>query len=63
MVIRKAGAHLEDIHARLLDRLAARDVAGAKKAILAEVRNSRAAIMDRVMQEDAANWHVGSEKI
>jgi len=59
MVIRKAGADLESIHACLLDRLAARDVAGARKAILEEVRTSRTAIMDRVMQEDAANWHVG----
>jgi DNA-binding GntR family transcriptional regulator len=41
MVIRKAGAKLEDIHALLIDRLEARDVAGARKAIVEEVRNSR----------------------
>ena len=59
MVIRKAGKHLENIHKGLIDRLAARDVAGAKKAILEEVRNSRLAILDRIMQEEAAHWHVG----
>jgi DNA-binding GntR family transcriptional regulator len=59
MVIRKAGEKLEDIHALLVDRLTARDVTGAIRAILDEVRNSRAAIMDRIMLEEAAFWHVG----
>ena len=59
MVIRKAGQNLEDIHALLVDRLAARDVTGARKAILEEIRNSRKAIMDRIMHEEAAHWHVG----
>jgi hypothetical protein len=60
MVIRKAGAKLEDIHALLIDRLAAHDGTGAKKAILEEVRDSRRAIMDRIMQEEAPFWHVGT---
>jgi DNA-binding GntR family transcriptional regulator len=60
MVIRKAGKNLETIHAVLIERLEAHDVAGARKAILQEVRNSRLAIMDRIMQEEAANWHVGT---
>lgn len=60
MVIRKAGAKLEDIHALLIDRLAAHDVAGARKAIVEEVRNSRKAIMDKIMQEEAGHWHVGT---
>ena len=59
MVIRKAGKNLENIHAGLIERLEAHDVAGARKAIMQEVRNSRLAIMDRIMQEEAANWHVG----
>ena len=60
MVIRKAGKNLENIHDRLIDRLEARDAAGARQAILEEVRNSRLAIMDRIMQEEAAHWHVGT---
>jgi len=59
MVIRQAGKKLEEIHGILIDRLAAKDVAGARQAILQEVRNSRMAILDRIMQEEAANWHVG----
>ena len=59
MVIRKAGQNLEDIHALLIDSLAAHDVARARKAIFEEVRNSRKAIIDRIMLEEAAHWHVG----
>jgi DNA-binding GntR family transcriptional regulator len=60
MVIRQAGADLESIHTRLIDRLRARDLAGATQAILAEMRHSQTAIMDRVMQAGAASWHVGT---
>jgi DNA-binding GntR family transcriptional regulator len=60
MVIRHAGKSLEAIHSRLIDRLQAHDVSGARKAILDEVRESRRAIMDRIMQEEAAHWHVGA---
>ncbi len=60
MVIRHAGKSLEEIHARLIDRLRAHDVPGARKAILDEVGESRRAIMDRIMQEEAAHWHVGA---
>ena len=60
MVMRKAGDKLQDIHTLLIERLAARDVDGARQAILEEVRNSRTAIMDRIMQEEADHWHVGT---
>ena len=43
-----------------IERLAAHDVAGAKKAIVEEVSNSRKAIMERIMQEEATHWHVGT---
>jgi DNA-binding GntR family transcriptional regulator len=60
MVIRHAGKSLEEIHDRLIERLRAHDVTGARKAILEEVEESRRAIMDRIMQEEAAYWHVGT---
>ena len=60
MVMRHGGQHLESTHARLVDRLAAHDAAGARDAILAEVRESRRAIMDRIMQQEAGSWHVGT---
>jgi DNA-binding GntR family transcriptional regulator len=60
MVIRRAGKAQPDIHARLIEKLAARDVAGARKAIMEEVGNTKKAIMERIMQEEAAHWHLGS---
>jgi len=60
MVIRKAGKNLEGIHGALIERLAARDVDGTRQVILEEVRESRQAILDRIMQEEAAHWHVGT---
>lgn len=59
MVIRKAGKNLEDIHGVLIERLAAKDARGARQAILEEVRHSKKAILDRILQEEAAHWHVG----
>ena len=59
MVIRHAGKNLEEIHGVLIDRLAANDVAGARQAIIEEMRDSRLAILDHIMREEAANWHVG----
>jgi len=59
MVIRQAGKSLEKIHGALIDRLAAKDIDGARQAILEEVHNSRSAILGRIMREEAAHWHVG----
>jgi len=59
MVIRQAGKNLEKIHGALIDRLAAKDIDGARQAILEEVHNSRSAILGRIMREEAAHWHVG----
>ena len=63
MVMRHAGPSLESIHARLIERLEAHDAAGARKAILEEVRESRRAILERILQDEAANWHVGTGRI
>lgn len=60
MVMRRAGDKLEAIHGRLVDRLAAHDVDGARRAMVEEVRSSRDAIMERILREEADHWHVGS---
>ena len=60
MVIRRAGDQLEDIHGRLIDRLAAHDIAGARRVIVEEVRSSRDAVMERILREEDGHWHVGS---
>jgi DNA-binding GntR family transcriptional regulator len=62
MVMRKAGKRLQHIHEMLIDRLSDRDIIGAKKAIVEELRNSRSAILEKIVQEEAGHWHVGMGK-
>ena len=62
MVIRKAGKKLQNIHNLLIDRLSARDITGARKALVEETRNSRSAILEKVVQEEVGHWHVGVGK-
>jgi len=60
VVIVRSGRHMTDIHGRLIDRLRAHDPAGAKKNLQKELDEARTAIMDKVMQEEAASWHMGT---
>lgn len=59
MVIRHAGKELMNIHGPLIQCLEAHDAQGAKKLLFEELTHTRYAIMDRVMQEEAAFWHLG----
>lgn len=59
MIIVRSGKVMIDIHGRLIDRLKARDPAGARKAMQKELDQARTAIMDRIMQEEAGFWHLG----
>ena len=49
-----------DIHGRLIERLKAHDPVGAKKTLQKELDESRIAIMDKIMQEEAGSWHLGA---
>lgn len=60
MVIRKGGQILQVAHGRVIDRLASGDAAGAREVLRDEIRASGAAILERVMQEDAENWELGA---
>lgn len=60
MVIRRAGEDLPDIHGILIEKLEKRDADGARQALSEEMKNTRLAIMERIMQEEAAFWHLGS---
>lgn len=60
MVIRKGGQILQAAHGRVIERLAERDAAGAREVLQDEIRASGAAILERVMQEDAENWELGT---
>lgn len=60
MVIRHAGATLTEIHDLLLNKLESHDLEGSVAAIRDEMEQTRKAIMDRVIQEDAVHWHLGA---
>jgi len=62
MVMRHAGQTMEQSHARILEALRVRDVEVARAAMLDEIRETRDTVLDRVMQEEGAHWHLGTER-
>jgi DNA-binding GntR family transcriptional regulator len=58
MVLRSGGQTQIHTHAQIVEALKARDVSAARQAMLDEITESRDAILDRVMREDGASWHV-----
>lgn len=59
-IIVRSGKYMIDIHGRLIDRLKAHDVPGAKKTLEKELNEGKTVIMDRIMQEEAGSWHMGA---
>jgi len=59
MVMRHAGKTQPVNHGRIVQALRAHDIAAAKEAMLAEINESRSAILDRVMREEGAYWRIG----
>jgi len=51
-----------DVHGRLIERLKAHDPVGAKAALQNELDEARTGIMEKIMQEEAASWHLGTGK-
>jgi DNA-binding GntR family transcriptional regulator len=62
MIIVRSGKYMIDIHGRLIDRLKAHDSTGAKKTLQKELEEARTAIMEKIMQEEAGSWHLGTGK-
>jgi len=62
VVIVQSGKHMIAIHGRLIERLKAHDPVGAKKTLQKELDEAKTAIMDKIMQEEAASWHLGTGK-
>jgi DNA-binding GntR family transcriptional regulator len=60
MVIRHAGQTMEFSHARIVEALRAHDAVAARQAMLDEINETRGAILDRVIREEGAFWHVGA---
>jgi len=58
MVLRGAGQTQVHTHARIIEALRARDVEAARQVVLDEIRETRDAILDRVIREDGASWHL-----
>jgi len=60
MVLCRAGKTLEPRHARLIKALRTHDVAAARQAMLDEVNETRETILECVIQEGGAFWHLGN---
>ncbi|MCG8619626.1 MAG: GntR family transcriptional regulator [Desulfobacterales bacterium] len=60
MVMSNPGTEMIDIHSRMLERLKARDLGGAIKAMQKELANGKYLIMERIMEEEASFWHLGA---
>jgi DNA-binding GntR family transcriptional regulator len=60
MVLPRIGETLEPRHALLIEALRTHDVAAARQAMLDEVNETREAILERVIQEEGAFWHLGT---
>ncbi len=58
MVLRSGGQSQIDTHAHIIEALKAHDPAAARQAMLDEISESRDVILDRVIQQDGASWHV-----
>jgi len=58
MVLRHAGKSQQITHGIIVDALQAHDVEAAKTALLDDIDTSRDAILDGVLDEVAASWHL-----
>lgn len=61
MVIRRAGKSLPDIHGRLIKTLKQRDSEAANQAITSELKETKNAIMDKIMREEGENLILGAK--
>ncbi len=59
MVLRHAGRIQPESHRRIVEALRSRDKERAVELTRQELNATRDAILDRVMQEEAANWRLG----
>ncbi len=60
MMIVRPGKYMVEMHGRLIKRLKAHDAAGAKKTLQKELISGKKIVMDRIMQEEADSWHIGT---
>lgn len=58
--ILRSGRKMIDIHGRLLKHLKANDPAKAKAELQKELDEAKNAIMDKIMEQEASSWHMGT---
>jgi DNA-binding GntR family transcriptional regulator len=58
-----AGKSMEMTHAKIIKALRDRDVEAARLALLDEIDSSRDEILDRVLQEESAYWHLDAARM
>jgi DNA-binding GntR family transcriptional regulator len=58
MVIRHAGQTMEGTHERIAAALRAGDADAARRAMLDEIDDTRERILDRVIRDEGAEWHL-----
>ncbi len=59
MVMCQAGKHMEFTHRRIVEALRTRDPDAARQAMLDELLETRESILDHVISEEGATWHLG----
>lgn len=62
MVMRRAGQSMQQSHAQIIEALRARDPEAACQALADELADTRSVVLDQVIEEQGAAWHVGREK-
>ncbi|MCF6248307.1 MAG: GntR family transcriptional regulator [Desulfobacula sp.] len=62
MMIVRPGKYMIEMHGRLIERLKAHDVAGAKKTLQKELISGKTIVIDRIMQEEGGSWHLGTSR-
>lgn len=58
MVLRRAGKSQEITHSRIVDALEAHNLELARQALLDDIEISRDAILEEILEEAAASWHL-----
>jgi DNA-binding GntR family transcriptional regulator len=62
MDLRHAGKSQSNSHARIIESLSVNDLQAARQALLDELEVTREAILDGVLQEETAFWHLDNNK-
>jgi DNA-binding GntR family transcriptional regulator len=62
MVMRQAGKSMQSSHTQIIEALRQRDPEAACQALSDELADTRGFVLDRIIEEEGASWHVGREK-